>query len=73
MIDCDLVQGWDGLLLHLTNDEILDLGELPVVSETEDGCPIFGRRFVDRVYTAEGAKVGTSIGTRGRDVETHGL
>ena len=50
MVDCDLVQGWDVLLLHLTNGEGLDLGELPVVSEAEDGCPVFGRCFVNGVY-----------------------
>ena len=54
MIDRDLVQGWDVLLLHFTNDEGLDLGELPVVGETEDGCPVFGWRFVYGVYTGGG-------------------
>ena len=53
MINRDFGEGWDGLLLHLANDESLDLGEFPVVSKTEDGCPIFGRRIVDRVYTVD--------------------
>ena len=57
MVDCDLVQGWDILLLHLTNDESLDLGELPVVSETEDCCPIFSGCLVDRVYTVDDGRV----------------
>jgi len=50
VIDGDFVEGWDGLLLHLANDEGFDLGELPVVSKTEDCCPVFGWRIVDRVY-----------------------
>ena len=54
MINCDLVQGWDVLFLHLTNNEGLDLGELPVVSETEDSCPVFGWRVIDSVYTVGG-------------------
>ena len=53
MVDCDLGQGWDGLLLHLANDESLDLGELPMVSESEDGCPVFGWRFVDGVHPVD--------------------
>lgn len=70
MIDRDLVQGRDTLLLHFTNDESLDLGELPMVSESEDCCPIFGQCLVDRVYTAEDKRL---TGVRGSDAETHGL
>jgi len=49
MINGDLVEGWDGLFLHLTNGKSLNLRELPVVSETEDCCPIFSWCFVDGV------------------------
>ena len=49
VINGDLVEGWYGLLLHLTNSKSLDLGELPVVSKTEDGSPIFSWCFVDGV------------------------
>ena len=49
VVDGDLGEGWNGLLLHLTNGEGLDLRELPVVSETEDGRPILSGRLVDGV------------------------
>jgi hypothetical protein len=67
VIDRDLFEGWDGLLLHLTNGESLDLGELPMVCETEDGCPIFGLCFVDGVCAVEGWRVGWRSGQRCRN------
>ena len=39
--------------LQLANGERLDFGKAPTVGQTQDGCPYFHRRVVQRVFSAK--------------------
>lgn len=53
MVDDDLVNRWDGLFLEFSNDQRLDLTELPVMGKPQDGSPILRGGIVDGVYAVQ--------------------